>query len=316
MNLVKYGAGVVLFLFAVVPSLQAAGGSSFSKSLQQGGIVYDISSRPVAGCNANIVTVTAKRGGKKVAALKADVDHVTKTAQLVDLDGNGTAELILTGRVTGSRNGDTLDVYWLSGRTLHRVSVPEFDEKSSYRGGDRFHIEGRLIVRTVPLYQANDPADKPTGGTRTLKYDFKNGGFELYVQTEKAENTFAPAVVQDEPPAAKSAPSESRPLKSAPVNGGVTEVAATEDGIAIKVSGTPEYKVMKLEKPERIAIDVLVADSPLAGKRVAINRFGISKARVGRNKGFVRIALDTNLAAFPKYEVKTTNAGLLVVFPQ
>ena len=80
---------------------------------------------------------------------------------------------------------ESLDVYWLDGTTLSRTTVPELVEKSRYKGGDRFRLEGRLIVRTIPVYRDGDPVGKPTGGTRTVKYDFKEGAFTLNVQSER-----------------------------------------------------------------------------------------------------------------------------------
>jgi type IV pilus assembly protein PilQ len=71
---------------------------------------------------------------------------------------------------------------------------------------------------------------------------------------------------------------------------------------------------MRLDKPERIVIDIPDADSHLAGKRVAINRFGVSRARVGRNRGFLRIVLETNSKVFPKFDVKPSDAGITIEF--
>lgn len=97
----------------------------------------------------------------------------------------------------------------------------------------------------------------------------------------------------------------------------VNEITTTESGIEIRTNGTEvKYKTMRLEKPERIAIDIPGADSSLAGKKITINRFGISTARVGRNKGFLRIVLDTNLGTFPKHLVNSSDTGVLLVFPQ
>jgi type IV pilus assembly protein PilQ len=73
---------------------------------------------------------------------------------------------------------------------------------------------------------------------------------------------------------------------------------------------------MKLEKPERIAVDIFGADSSLVGKKIIINRFGVGTVRVGRNKGFLRVVLDTTHHTFPKYQVKPSATGILVEFTQ
>ncbi|MGB9081131.1 MAG: AMIN domain-containing protein [Desulfuromonadaceae bacterium] len=73
---------------------------------------------------------------------------------------------------------------------------------------------------------------------------------------------------------------------------------------------------MKLEHPERIAIDIPDAGSSLTKRTIPINRFGVSNARVGRNKGFLRIVLDTKLRTFPPFRVSPSASGLLVEFTQ
>jgi hypothetical protein len=231
----------------------------------------------------------------------------------------------VTSRTVGVAGTEAVDVYWLNGEKLGRATVPELDGNSSgYRGGDRFHFEDRLLVRTIPVYRDGDADGKPTGGTRSLKYDFKDGTFSLYVQTENAatmpENSSVLNVAAAAPAApvkeAVSAPEKEKKTVAVPGRT-VAEVVAGEGGIEIKTNGAvAKYRTVRLDKPERIAIDIPGADSALAGKKIHINRFGISTVRVGRNKGFLRIVFDTTLAKFPKFEVKSSDSGLLVEFQQ
>lgn len=319
---------VVALFFLVVASSQfasAAGGScSYSRNVQQKGVAFSISSRPASGCAVQIVTVDARRGNSKLAGFKADVDYLAQSAKAVDLNGDGVPELVVTSRTSGGAVADALDVYWLNGEKLGRATVPELDGNSGYRGGDRFHFEGRLLVRTIPVYRDGDSDGKPTGGTRSLKYDFKDGAFLLYVQTENAANIPETSSVLNAAPPAPIAPvketvSESVKEKPAATVPGrsVAEVVADETGIEIRTNGAVEkYRTVRLDKPERIAIDIIGADSLLAGKKIRINRFGIGTVRVGRNKGFLRVVFDTTQAKFPKFEVKSSDTGLRVEFPQ
>ena len=322
----KQCAGVLFCL--VVASSQyasaASGSCSYSRNVQQKGVSFSVNSRPVAGCAVQIVSVDARRGNKKLAGFKADVDYLAQSAKAVDLTGDGVPELVVISRTIGRPVSEALDVYRLDGEKLVRAAVPELDRNSSYRGGDRYNFEGRLLVRTVPVYRDNDPDGKPTGGTRSLKYDFKDGAFELYVQTENAANIpetssvlsaaaptpVAPAKeIAGEPAKVKTAASVQRSM--------VAEVVAGASGIEIRTDGeVAKYRTMRLDKPERIAIDIFGADSALAGKKIQINRFGISTVRVGRNKGFLRVVFDTTSAKFPKFEVKSSDTGVLVEFPQ
>lgn len=306
-----------ILLIVVNQPVNAAGViNTFSKSVQNGDAVFDINSRPVADSSVHIVTVSLKRGGKKVATLKADVDQLPYSAEAVDLAKDGTTELVLISRAKDGVASELLDVCWLDGTNfLHRTTIPEPDEKTGYKGGDRFYIEDHLVVRSFPVYLDSDLPGKPSGGTRLLKYKFKDGVFTLYVESERADTISDDSMLKS---AIQPSHKEIRP-KNAPllVPAGlvITEVATVETGIEIKTNGTvPKFRTIRLDKPERIAIDITGADSLLAGRKISINSFGITKARVGRNKGFLRVVLDTEQKIFPKFEVRSSGTGLIVEF--
>ena len=195
MKLIRYYFLVVIFLLMLMNHSESAAGSncSYSKSVHLKGTTFDIISRPADGCAVQIVTVTARRSGKKTAVTKADVDYLARLAQAVDLTGDGLPELALISRAAGDTATEALDVYWLDGKSLRRSIVPELEDKNGYKGGDRFRIEGRQIVRTIPVYRDGDPAGKPTGGTRMLKYDFKDGALTpgSWIPIESEEKTLA-----------------------------------------------------------------------------------------------------------------------------
>lgn len=317
---------VTLFCLVMASSqyVRAASSScSYSRNVQQKGVSFSISSRPASGCAVQIVSVDARKGNKRLAGFKADVDYLAQSAKAGDLNGDGIPELVVTSRTAGA-GAEALDVYWLNGERVGRASVPELDGTSGYRGGDRFHFEDRLLVRTIPVYRDGDADGKPTGGTRSLKYDFKDGAFSLYVQTENAANlpesssvlsVAAPAPVVPVKEAV-SAPVKEHKAAAAPGRT-VAGVVAGDTGVEIRTNGeVAKYRTVRLDKPERIAIDIMGADSALAGKKIQINRFGISTVRVGRNKGFLRVVFDGASAKFPKFEVKSSDTGVLVEFPQ
>jgi hypothetical protein len=344
MNLIYHCLAAFLLLIVTTMPALATGNCSYAKSVQQKGTVFDISSRPVAGCAVQIISVAVRRGGKKIAAMKADVDYLAQSARAIDLNGDGSPELAIISRTTGGTITESLDVYWLDGTALRRTAMPELEDKSGYRGGDRFSLEDRLIVRTVPVYRDADPAEKPTGGARTLKYDFKDGAATLYVRTENttsdsgappqaetkspapaAKETAAP--VTQEIPATPITPAatpnqatqatqktqETPESEKTPLT--ITAITATATGIEIKTNGADvTFKTLLLDKPERIAIDIPGADSPLVGKKVAINRFGLGMARVGRNKGVLRIVLDMTKRTFESFKVKSSGSSVLIEF--
>lgn len=318
MRLVIYSFVVLFLLMATSQQVTADNGDcSYAKSVRMGKTSFDIRSLPASGCAVQIISVAVRRGGKKISGMKADVDYLVRSAKAVDLTGDGTPELAVFSRTTEGVVSESLDVYWMDGTTLRRATVPELDDKTGYKGGDRFNLNGRLIVRTMPVYRVGDPEGKATGGTRSLKYEFKRGELTPYVQEVKAAPPSDGAKVAAAAPPVQPLPVEKDPAVPAAAVYAVTGVTAVGAGIEIGGDGPiAKYKVMKLVNPERIVIDIPGADSALARKNIPINRFGISNARVGRNKGFLRVVLDTKLRAFPQYRVSPSASGMLVEFTQ
>lgn len=313
-----YLAAFFLLIF-MNHSVSAAGSNcSYSKSVQQKGTVFDVVSRPAVGCSVQIVTLTVRGGGRKIAGMKADVDYLAYSAQAADLTGDGRPELVLISRTSGGAGTEALDVYWIDGTTLRRSTVPKLEDKNGYRGGDRFRLEGRLIIRTIPVYQDGDPAGKPTGGTRSLKYDFKDGALTPSSQAENAVIQSDVSAVQIVPTPAQPPLVEAKAKHPVPAAAlAITWISVADAGIEIRTNKTDvKYKTILLNKPERIAIDIPGADSFLVGKKVAINRFGISALRVGRRKGSLRIVMDMNNRTFESFKVKSSGNSVFIKFIQ
>jgi hypothetical protein len=109
------------------------------------------------------------------------------------------------------------------------------------------------------------------------------------------------------PPAAAPAAPAVRPVIRKIITGaGYLEIQA--DG------PIAAFKTMNLDKPTRLAIDIANAGTTLSARPIPIGKFGISAARIGVNKGVVRIVLDSPAALFPKHTISTTAAGLRVEF--
>ncbi len=90
----------------------------------------------------------------------------------------------------------------------------------------------------------------------------------------------------------------------------INKIVTGDTFIDIQTTGSVgDYKTIKLTQPERIAIDIPGATSSLGTRLVLINKFGITKARIGIYPGHIRIVLDTVKTAFPKHTVtKNPNA--------
>ena len=330
MNLLTILLMALLAIAQTVPAAAAQQGCSYNKIIRQAGTAFSISSRPVIDCAVHVVTVSIARKSERTATFKADLDYLAHTVQAVDLTGDGKPEFIVFSKISGTSSAETLDVYFTKENSICRASLREFEDKTGYRGGDKFQIDGRLIVRKIPVYREGDADNKPSGGIRTLKYELKDGRIEMLAQNEAASADI-PAVKVEEPSryraisepysgkvsTNKSIAASKATLKAVVLGTVITEIKSSDAGIEISADRKIEnYKVMTLDKPDRIAIDIPGATSSLSGKKIAINKFGISKVRVGNNKGFLRIVLDTTLKSFPKYKIQGSSSGMTVEFSQ
>ena len=301
----KILAATLLMSTLSLPATAATRNCTFKKQLRQAELAFDIASRPAAGCAVQVIDITLRRSGKFVSRYRADVDYLAEKAWLEDLSGDGRPELVIASSSVDKEARGALDVYQIEKNSLRRASLPKLDDSGGYRGGDRFFLDERQIVRTFPLYRDGDAVNNPSGDSRTLKYDFGDGKISLRVKQENQATATEPA----------SGTATVQEAQGKPAGTVISKVAL--DGTAIEISANAlvnNFKIMKLEKPERIAIDIPGAASPLAGKKVKIDNFGISRARVGNNRGFLRIVLDSTRPAFPKYKVTRSDSGLKVVF--
>jgi hypothetical protein len=331
MMMVMLSAGM-LMLLGSVPASAAVRGCSFKKTLQQGGYVFDVSSRPADGCAVQILEVAVRRGGKPFASFKADVDFLAGSAWTADLNGDGKPELAVASRSVNNNGRGTFDVYWLEGNVLQHAALSKHEEGAGYQGQDSFRLNGSKIVRSFPVYRDGDPDNRPSGGTRTLQYTFRDGRLELNGKSDEFATTAAVAI--PEPPLRPVA-AESRPVveKQGPAAAAPSPVQAASAPTAAAgkpviqriVSGSSfidiqanspiaVYKLLKLDKPARLAIDIPRATSSMAKKSIAIGSNGIAKARVGDNPGFLRIVLDSTQASFPAHSVTPTENGLRIEF--
>jgi type IV pilus assembly protein PilQ len=118
----------------------------------------------------------------------------------------------------------------------------------------------------------------------------------------------APAAIQK-----KLEPVVPAPVRPAELS--IEKIVTGETFIEIQTNGNiAKYKILKLTQPERIAIDIPDAKCSVKTRSELINKFGITKARIGINPGRVRIVLDTDKAAFPKHTVTNSPNALRINF--
>ncbi len=75
-----------------------------------------------------------------------------------------------------------------------------------------------------------------------------------------------------------------------------------------------DYKATRISSPERLIIDIPGTKINQKPKSIPINKFGISKARIGVSPKNIRIVIDSATAGFPAYSITTSENGLRVSF--
>lgn len=97
-----------------------------------------------------------------------------------------------------------------------------------------------------------------------------------------------------------------------PLKVAVTGVVIGSSFIEIQVNGSVDkIKHMKLSKPDRLTIDI-PGMNRMTAKSIPVNKFGISKVRIGSTPGVVRIVLDASQSPFPAYSVVFTENGVRI----
>lgn len=95
----------------------------------------------------------------------------------------------------------------------------------------------------------------------------------------------------------------------------IKAVKSGNDYIEITTSSAiSTYKAIKLSNPERLAIDVPAAKSALETKTLPINKFGISKVRIGPYPDYTRVVFDSSKTDFPGYTIERSRDGLRIHF--
>ena len=108
------------------------------------------------------------------------------------------------------------------------------------------------------------------------------------------------------------------PVAAAPAS----SAALTIQGIAtggtyIEISANQpiaDYKATRLSKPERLIIDLAGAQIQQKAKTVTINKFGVTKARIGVSPQNIRVVIDSSRTVFPAYTITNTENGLRINF--
>lgn len=144
-------------------------------------VVYFDYSMGASICELKIETrdFTAANNTYKIGS----IDRVEEIF-LADLDANGFEEIYVITRSSGS--GSYSNIYGLASnkdKSASLIYVPPISETQKKPGGifdgfmghNSFKLEGGKLINTFPVYKNADTNAKPSGGTKSLKYELVAG---------------------------------------------------------------------------------------------------------------------------------------------
>jgi hypothetical protein len=123
----------------------------------------------------------------------------------------------------------------------------------------------------------------------------------------------APTVVARVPKLEPVVPVTVTPAKPAMLT--INEIVTGTSFIEIRANRTvSDYKVIKLTSPDRLVIDIAGEKIVQKAKSFAINKFGISNARIGISPKNIRIVIDSSKVGFPAHTISNSETGLRISF--
>jgi type IV pilus assembly protein PilQ len=95
----------------------------------------------------------------------------------------------------------------------------------------------------------------------------------------------------------------------------LTSITVNSDRIELAVEGgVANYNYFRLDKPERIVIDLMDTQLALPTRLIPLNASGVASARIGAYPDKIRVVLDSVNGSFPESSVTKIDQGLAVTF--
>ncbi|SKA17306.1 type IV pilus assembly protein PilQ [Trichlorobacter thiogenes] len=267
-------------------------------------------------------------GVEKVSAESAQTSSTPVVIQSVQTQGDGAStELVIVSSVPATYTSyKTSSPHRLVVDFSQAIPVDSLSSLDFNKGAiktvtlRRFDTDAGVLTRMeIFLSQDIEPVITPTSGkVGELRIGFP--GFKPAVVDAPVKDGSSKTVQIDTVPPVEQhkadPPKESTQTTSSTSNVAVISgVQARGDSIEI-LSQYPigEYKVFRLNKPERVVVDLLNAKVSMTGKLVQLNVSGVSTARVGSYPDKVRVVFDSINGILPEATFNKTDAGLAVRF--
>jgi hypothetical protein len=105
---------------------------------------------------------------------------------LTDLTGEGRPALVVATASTGKDAYGAVRILQCGEKGLRALPSPKAGARllEGYRGRDQWGLEGRSLVRTFPVHLPGDDPEAPTGGLRTVRFDWEKGRWRVRYRTD------------------------------------------------------------------------------------------------------------------------------------
>ena len=153
-------------------------GAGFDRTLERDGIRFRVTC-PNQG-SLNQVTIAPSGLPADARPVTVEVDGSVTGAEVADLDGDGSPEILVFANSAGSGSYGSVVGYAVNGRkSMSQIFLPPIEGNSAigkgYLGHDSFKVVGNRLVRTFPIYRPKDANCCPSGGTRKVEYALARG---------------------------------------------------------------------------------------------------------------------------------------------
>jgi hypothetical protein len=171
------------------------GSGPLKTTLALQGIRFTLASANQGSQNTLVVTPAGLRIDN--SPQRQTIDGTISSADVADLDGDGSPELYVGITSAGSGSAGSLLGWAVNKRkSLSGVFLPPLDAASpealGYQGHDSFQVEGRHLVQRFPVYKPGDANASPSGGVRALYHRLVPGEAGWLLQLDKSIDSQKP----------------------------------------------------------------------------------------------------------------------------
>jgi hypothetical protein len=265
---------------------------------------FNVTSQPAESCEKQVLRISVLKQAMPFTQFVAPSELLVEKAWAEDLDDDGNFELLILSHNYFEPSKKTLMIYSVGGNMLKQIRFPASEQITGYRGGDRFFMENGRIVRSYPIYLTGDADGKAKGGEGRILYQYRNRALFPVAGQEKARSNVSSSFTE----LARKRGVQPVKLKS---------IEVKQDYIEIKADGAIDnYKITRIDDPWRLIIDIPGAYADLPFKEVAIDKYGISRVRIGVDKDRVRLVFDSAVSPLPTETITPAENALRVGFFQ